>query len=96
MDIVIFAVLFVGGGFLLASFTGGVASAIAAGGREDNSIFTNAAVGFLGWLAAGVIWTQAHGTWPDEMTPGLLLLTFGCSLVIAMFPEWRGRRHVAG
>lgn len=92
VGILIFGVLFVGGAFLLAAFTGGFASAIVGGGREDNSIFTNACIGFLGWLMASFILAQTHGAWPEEMTGELLLLTFVCALGVAWLRNWRNRR----
>jgi MFS superfamily sulfate permease-like transporter len=78
--------------FVLASFTGGIASAIAAGGREEHSIFTNAGIGFLGWLAASTVWALFAGAWPTELHAGLLLLTFGCSIGVARLWD----RHHSG
>jgi hypothetical protein len=75
--------------FALASFTGGFASALAAGGREDHSLLTNAAIGFVGWLAASTIWSLGTGKWPSELHSGLLLLTFACSVLAA----WLWDRH---
>jgi len=91
VGIVIFAVLFVGGVVLLAGFTGGVASAIVEGGREDNSLLTNAFIGFVGWLIAGFIWAQMYGAWPEELSIGFLLLTFACSIGVAWFRARRSR-----
>lgn len=92
MDAALIAILFVGGGILLASFTGGFASAIVGGGREDNSILSNALVGFIGWLIAGLIWTQWRGAWPEEITGEFVLLLFACTLGVAWLRSRRGRR----
>ena len=88
----IFAVLFVGGVVLLAGLTGGVGSAIAGGGREDNSLLTNAFIGFVGWLIAGFIWAQVYGAWPEELSIGFLLLTLACSIGVAWLRTRRSRR----
>ena len=75
--------------FALASFTGGFASAVAAGGREDHSILKNAVIGFIGWFAASVLWSLVTGEWPRELSSGLLILTFVCSIAVA----WLWDRH---
>lgn len=90
----LFVLVAVGGvSFVLASFTGGFASAIAGGGREDHSLLENAVIGFFGWLLASVIWTVATGSWPDELTVGLLALTVVCSFMIAYAQVLRNRRR---
>jgi len=94
MEILVVLLLFGGGGFVLASFTGGLASAIAAGGREDNSLGTNALIGFLGWLLACSIWSLATGSWPEEATFGLLVLTLVCSVVVARIRDHRQRARI--
>lgn len=88
----IFAVLFVGVVVLLAGFTGGVASAIVEGGREDNSLLTNVLIGFVGWLIAGFLWSQIYGAWPEELSIGFLLLTLACSIGVAWLRTRRSRR----
>ena len=95
MGAVIIAVLFVAGGIFFAAFTGGLASAIVGGGREDNSLLTNAFIGFVGWLIAGFIWAQAYGGWPEELTIGFLLLTLACSIGVAWFRTRRRHRDDA-
>lgn len=89
---VIIAVLFVAGGIFFAAFTGGLASAIIGGGREDNSLLTNAFIGFIGWLIAGFIWAQTYGGWPEELSIGFLLLTLFCSIGVAWFRSKRTRQ----
>lgn len=54
--------------FVGASFTGGFAGAIAAGGREDRSIVANAGIGFVGWLAAWATTSIMSGSPPEEIT----------------------------
>ena len=75
--------------FALASITGGFASAVAAGGREDHSLLTNAVIGFSGWLAASTLWSLVMGAWPRELSGGLLILIFVCSVAVA----WLWDRH---
>jgi len=54
--------------FVGASFTGGFAGAIAAGGREDRTIVANSGIGFVGWLAAWATTSILSGSPPEEIT----------------------------
>jgi hypothetical protein len=67
--------------FFVFTFTGGVAGAIHAGGRESRSLVKNAGIGVVGWIAAAVIWTATTGAWPQEFTFGLAGLAVVCSLL---------------
>jgi hypothetical protein len=95
LDFLFVLVAFGGGAFVLASFTGGFASAIAAGGRENHSLLANAGIGLVGWLAASAIWAAVNGSWPEELTGELLVLTFVCSVVFAwmLVRRERARTH---
>ena len=93
MDFLIVLVAVGGFCFVLASFTGGFVSAVAGGGREDNSLLENAAIGFLGWLLASAIWAVSTGSWPEELTPELLALTVACAFVVALVQVRRRRRR---
>ena len=85
--------LIFGGFFVALSFMGGFAGAVAAGGREDRSLPYNFGIGFLGWLAASLIWTGRTGHWPDEVSAGMIALTFVASMFVALFANWRERRQ---
>jgi peptidoglycan/LPS O-acetylase OafA/YrhL len=75
--------------FALASFTGGFAGAIAAGGREDRSHAQNAVIGFLAWLIANAL----VGGWGEEPTARLLVLTLVAAVIIAWLDDHRKSRR---
>ena len=89
MGAIIYLVVVVGTGFALASFTGGMAGAIAAGGREDRSLLQNAGIGFVAWVIACLIASAPTGRWPDQMSVGLLLGTLAVAIVIAWMLDRR-------
>ena len=83
--------------FTALSFTGGLAGAIHARGREDRSLVANAGVGVAGTIIASIVWRLATGEWPAEASIGLWLLSIGCSIVFIHYLEWRqGRKHSEG
>ncbi|MFZ0013323.1 MAG: hypothetical protein WAL25_04325 [Acidimicrobiia bacterium] len=76
--------------FAIASFTGGFAGAIAAGGQEDRSLVQNAVIGFMAWLIANAL----VGEW-SEPTARLLVLTFVLAVIIAWLDDRRQARRGA-
>jgi prepilin signal peptidase PulO-like enzyme (type II secretory pathway) len=84
---------FAGVVFALAALTGGLAGAIAAGGREERSLLANAVIGFLGWLLAGVVIAGLSGSWPEQLTIPWLALTLLFAIAICTWDDRRGRRR---
>ncbi len=80
MGPVLFFGLVLGGVFVGLSFIGGFAAAIVSGGRENRTLISNFGIGLAGWLAASLIWTGMNGGWPEEISAGMLALTFVCSI----------------
>jgi hypothetical protein len=89
MGAIIYLVVVVGTGFFLASFTGGMAGAIAAGGREDRSLIQNAGIGFVAWVTTCLIVSAPTGRWPDQMSVGIWLGTLAVAIVIAWLLDRR-------
>jgi hypothetical protein len=79
----------------ITSFTGGLAGAIAARGREDRSLLANAGIGLVGWGLAWVIWRLVNGEWPEEITLGLGLLALLISVAFIHLLKKRNTRKVA-
>lgn len=83
MGVVILPSLFILGFTLVFSYTGGFASAIAGGGREDRTLLQNAGIGLVGWLVAAAIFAAVKGRWPEEFSIGLGILALVCAVVFA-------------
>lgn len=79
--------------FVICSFTGGFAGAIAAGGREDRTILQNAGIGLVGWGAAWILSTVFTGVAPEELSLSLLVLALAFSVGFAFVLDRRGRTH---
>lgn len=71
------------------SFTGGIAGAIYARGREARNLVANAGIGLVGWTVAALIWTISTRDWPEEFTFGLGGLALLCSIVFVHSLERR-------
>lgn len=93
---VLIGALFIGSVFFVVwSFTGGFAAAIAARGREDRSLLANAGIGFVGWLTAAILWAIFVGEWPDEFSFGLAFLALGCSVAYLLISRRLSEREQA-
>ena len=79
----------------ITSFTGGLAGAIAARGREDRSLLANAGIGLVGWGLAWVIWRLVNGQRPEEITLGLGLLALLISVAFIHLLEKLNTQKVA-
>lgn len=82
-----------GGFFVILSFVGGFAGAVAAGGREDRSLVYNFGIGLLGTVIGSGIWAATQGEWPEELTAGVLTLSFFSSIGVAVVLNWNERRR---
>lgn len=94
-SVVIF-VLVIGGYFVVISFLGGFASAVAAGGREDRSLLGNFAIGLAGWLGGSAVWWAMTGEWPQEISIGMIVLTFLTAVIIAVVVDRVRQRRANG
>lgn len=95
MGIVLFAIGFVSGFLFVFAFTGGLASAIAAGGREDHPLWQNAVIGFVGWSGAMLVWRAVTGDVPEEFQLGMALLALAISIVVARSWDRRAQMRSA-
>jgi uncharacterized membrane protein YeaQ/YmgE (transglycosylase-associated protein family) len=88
-----FFLLIFAGFFLMVSFMGGFAGAIAAGGREDRSLLYNFNIGLIGSVIGTGIWSGINGEWPEEPTGGAILLSFVASIGVALVANsWEKRK----
>lgn len=95
MGVLVGAVVIGGVFFVVWSFTGGFAGAIAGGGREDRSLLANAGIGFIGWLTAAILWAIFVGEWPEEFSFGLAFLALGCSVAYLLIRRRLSEREQA-
>jgi hypothetical protein len=95
MSIIFFGLLFGLIPLFITSFTGGLAGAIVARGREDRSLPANGGIGLVGWSSAWLIRRLIDGQWPEEITLGLGLLALLTSIIFIHFLERRQTRPIA-
>ena len=95
MEIIYFGLLIGLIPLFITSFTGGLAGAIAARGREDRSLLANGGIGLGGWSSAYLIRRLIDGQWPEEITLGMGLLALLASIVFARFLDRRQTRRLA-
>lgn len=79
----------------ITSFTGGLAGAIVARGREDRSLLANGGIGLVGWGTACLIRRLVDGQWPEEITLGLGFLALFISIIFIHFLEKLRARRIA-